>query len=135
MTKRDYAFFEAAKGISKLSDFERIHIGCVVVYKNRIISSGFNSNKTSPLQKRYNSRRFSIDTPHKIHAEIKALSPILKMHDVDWAHLKIYLYRQRADGTLGMSRPCASCMTMLKDYGIKHIYYTTDDGYAEENIF
>ena len=33
-----------------------------------------------------------------------------------------------------MSRPCPSCLVAIKDMGIKHIYYTTDDGFAYEQI-
>ena len=33
-----------------------------------------------------------------------------------------------------MSRPCPSCMAAIKDMGIKHIYYTTNDGFVYENL-
>ena len=33
-----------------------------------------------------------------------------------------------------MSRPCPSCMAAIKDMGIKHIYYTTNDRCAYENL-
>lgn len=134
MTNRDMAFFGAAKELAKLSDYPRHHIGCVCVQRNRIVSSGYNSNKTNPLQKRYNRIRFAAETPHRCHAETKALSPILKSKDIDFSHLKIYLYREHADSSLAMSRPCPSCMQMLRDAGIQHIYYTTENGYAQEYI-
>lgn len=130
--KRDWAFFNAAKEIANLSDFRRIHIGCVVVSKNRIISSGCNTTKTNPLQKKYNAVRFTEDGNHGCHAETSALLPLLKEGSFDGAHSKIYLYREHADGSLALSRPCASCMKMLQDAGIRHIYYTTENGYAEE---
>lgn len=135
MTNKDKVFFNAAKEISQLSDFKKYHIGCVIVDKNRVISSGFSCNKTNPIQKRYNSLRFSVDsTPHKLHAETKALLPLLKLRDADRSRWKVYLYREHANGTLAMSRPCPSCMALLKDSGIHRIFYTTDDGYAEEEI-
>lgn len=134
MTNRDYSFFGAAKEVSKLSPYPRHHLGCVIVDKNRIVSSGFNSDKSNPLQKRYNAVRFSADTPHKLHAETAALLPLLKSRDMDLSRLKVYLYREHADGTFAMSRPCPSCMAMFHDAGIKHLYYTTDAGYAEEKL-
>ena len=33
-----------------------------------------------------------------------------------------------------MARPCPACMAAIKDFGIKNIYYTTDDGMAYENV-
>lgn len=134
MTNRDLAFFNTAKEMAKLSDYPRHKIGCVIVQRNRIISSGCNTNKTNPLQKRYNKVRFSVDTPHRCHAETKALLPLLRQKNLDFSHLKVYLYREHADGGLAMSRPCESCMKMLKDYGISHIYYTNEGSYCEEYL-
>ena len=46
--------FKRAKEISCLSDYNRIHIGCVAVYKNHVLAVGYNTNKTHPLQMKYN---------------------------------------------------------------------------------
>ena len=51
LSKSHRAYFEAARSVAQLSDFPRISIGCVAVYKHRVISSGFNSIKTDTLQK------------------------------------------------------------------------------------
>lgn len=135
MTKKDYVFFNAAKEVSKLSEFKQFHLGCVIVDKNRIISSACNSCKTDPLQKYYNIFRFDSESAnHTCHAETLALKPLLRNKDIDFSRLKVYIYREHANGELAMSRPCASCMVMLKRAGIKTVYYTTEDGYAEEHI-
>lgn len=134
LMKRDLIFFNIAKEMSKLSDYARHKIGCAIIYKGRVISSGHNSNKTNPLQRRYNRLRFSDDTPAKLHAETAALLPLLKNKDIDLSKVKVYLYRQHADGSLAMSRPCPSCMKLLSDNGIKEIRYTTENGYAVEEI-
>lgn len=134
MTNRDMGFFKVAKEVADMSDFNRVHIGCVITQKNRIISSGYNTYKTNPLQRRYNRERFLCDTPHCCHAETRALLPILKNKEINFSHLKVYLYRQNANGELAPSRPCPSCMKMLKDTGIRRIYYTTENGFAEEYI-
>lgn len=34
----------------------------------------------------------------------------------------------------GLARPCPACMAMIKNLGIKKIYYTTDDGFAFEQL-
>lgn len=134
MTSKDIAFFNIAKETAKLSDYNKHQLGCIIVYKNRIVSSGFNSNKTNPLQKRYNKRRFSDDTMHKLHAETAALLPLMRNDTFDRSRLRVYLYREHRDGSLALSRPCASCQRMLKDYGIKHIFYTIEGGYNEEYL-
>ena len=55
-------FFAKAKLASKLSDYPRYHIGCVVAYKKQILSVGFNTVKTHPIQKIYNKERFDCDS-------------------------------------------------------------------------
>lgn len=119
--------FQFAKNMAEMSDFERQKMGCVVVYKNKIIGMGFNSTKSHPLQKEYNRYRFKGDySPHCMHAEMHALMPIRHL-DIDWSKVKVYTYRIcREDGSRGaLARPCISCQTFMKELGIRHIYYTT----------
>ena len=136
LTNSQKSFFDIAKKVSELSTFHRknVKIGCLIVSGHRIISSGYNSDKTNPIQKKYNRLRFSEETPHRLHAEITALLPLLNNKDIDFSKVKIFTYREKADHSLGKSRPCKSCMTLIKDLGIKHIYYTTDDGYCHELV-
>jgi len=128
-------FFRLAKNVSELSDYPTHHLGCVVIYKGKVISSGFNCNKTHPIQRVYNRERFSEDcSPHSLHAETHALCSLMRDPDIDWGRVVLYTYRERKDGSFGLARPCKSCMKLLKDLGIHRICYTTDDGYAEEVI-
>lgn len=133
LTNSQRSFFDITKKVSELSTYHRSNakVGCLVVCGHRIISSGFNSDKTNPLQKRYNKFRFSEESPHKLHAEVSALLPLLNK-DVDFSKVKIFTYREKSDHSLGKSRPCKSCMALIKDLGIKNIYYTTDNGYCHE---
>lgn len=134
MTKKQKSFFEAAKVMSSISDFDRVHIGCVVTYGNhRIISSGCNSNKTHPLQKQLNKERFALDSTHSLHAEVSALLPLMK-DDIDFGRVELYTHRNYKDGHLAMARPCPSCMKLIKRLGIRRIWYTTNDGYACEYV-
>ena len=56
--KKIEKYLRNAKIVSLLSDNKKTRVGCVVVYKNKIISMGHNyENKTSPLQKKYNELR------------------------------------------------------------------------------
>lgn len=133
-------FFEMAKECAEESDFSgasKAKIGCVAVYKGTIIAKGFNTMKTSPTQKQYNKRRFNTDTNHYYpsfnHAETMIYKKIRYL-DIDFSKVKIYLFRSLRNGSIAMSRPCPSCFAMLRDLGIKEIYYTTPDGFAHETI-
>ena len=108
----DYRYFEKARQIANISDYNRIHVGCVAVYHGQIIGIGCNTNKTHPAQK---------------FSQIKNL-------DINFSKVKLYIYRIRKDQPFGLARPCPSCMAAIKDLGIRDVYYTTNDGYAYEKL-
>lgn len=134
LTKSHRAYFKAAKAISELSDFPRVKIGCCAVYKHKIISSGCNSMKTNPAQKRFNIHRFDADTPATIHAELSCLLPLINRKDIDFGNVSLYIYREFKSGDLALARPCASCEALIKSLGIRNIYYTGNSSYISEEI-
>ncbi len=135
MTKQDEKFFNIARKNALESDFNRIHIGCVAVCKGKVIATGFNCNKTHPEQKVYNEYRRLYDeanVKHSMHAEMMCLNRLGE--DFQKNKIKLYIYRIRNDIPHGMCRPCAACMQRIRNMGIKNIYYTTDEGFAHEEI-
>ena len=109
-------------------------IGCAVYYKGALLAKGHNTDKTCPLQKKYNRYRFKgMNTLDKGHAEIMALKKI-RWLDIDFSQVEVYTYRELKDGKISMSRPCESCMAFIKELKIKKIFYTTADGFAEERL-
>lgn len=134
ITKNDYRYFYKARQVAMISDFHKIHIGCVAIYQGNIIGIGCNCNKTHPMQKKYNKYRkqTEIILP-KLHAEINCVNSIRHM-DINFAKVKLYIYRIRKDQPYGLARPCPSCMAAIKDLGIRDIYYTTNEGYAYERL-
>lgn len=132
MTKRDMLFMNIAKEISKLSDSKRQHIGCVAVDGKRILSTASNSEKTHTLQMRYNSFRGIYNYPHKVHAETRCLAPLIGKPDIDFSKIKLYIYRELKNGTPALARPCKACTQLIKDLGIKNVFYTGDDSYVYE---
>ena len=135
LTKSHKTYFKAARAVSELSEFPRVKVGCVAVYKHKIISSGHNSYVTNPLQKRYNKFRFDTDsTLHSKHAELDCLLPLINRHDIDFSRVTLYIYRQYKSGGLGTARPCESCFNLIRDLGIRNIYYTGDGSYINEEI-
>ncbi len=140
ITKSDYHYFEKARQAACISDYNRIHVGCVAVYQGKIIGIGCNANKTHPKQKYYNRYRENNGTFNnlesllpKIHAETACLNSIRNL-EIDFSKVKLYIYRIRHDQEFGISRPCPACMAAIQDLGIKDVYYTTDSGYAYERI-
>ena len=122
MNKKKEVIFKKARLAALDSDFHRQHVGCVITYKGH------------PYQKIYNEYRQPPDDNEwipKVHAEISALSKIKDLN-LNPKKLAVYTYRIRKDQKFGMARPCPACINAIIDMGIKHIYYSTNDGYAHE---
>lgn len=135
MVNADMTFFNVAREISFLSDYKKAKLGAVVVEGKHIVSTGYNSNKTNPTQARYNSyRKINPLYPARVHAEVSALNSLIGKKEVDFSRLKVFVYRELKDGTRAMARPCPSCMALMRDLGIKKIFYSTPEGFAEEII-
>lgn len=135
LSKTHRAFFEAARTVSQLSDFPRVKVGCVITYGHRIISSGFNSVKTDPLQKKYNAYRFAGESQPSIHAETMAIKPLMGRKDIDFKNAILYVARYGADGKPMLSKPCKSCQQLMRDLGIQKCFYTDYGGYMYEEFF
>lgn len=130
----DYRYFNKARQVASISDYPKIHVGCIAIYQGQVIALGCNSNKTHPRQKYYNKyREESDDMLPKLHAEINCINQ-LKSRNVDFSKVKLYVYRIGNDRDFRIARPCPSCMAAIKDLGIKEIYYTTNDGYGYEKL-
>lgn len=139
-TNFEKRMFQVACAEAEKSDYDRFHIGCVITYKNKIIGAGHNSNKSHPMQRKYNRRyrKFNCTKGQyihdSVHAETHAISSVRYVigKDVDWSKASIYIYRICNGKPLGYgcAKPCPACMQMIRDLGIKNVYYTDDDGYS-----
>lgn len=131
-------YFQLAKNACQYSDNNRARLGSIIVYKNKVLSVGWNvENKTNPLQEEYNKlRNYNVDvkfTKSSLHAEFSAMFRI-KHIDIDFGRVHMFVYRERKDGSIGYARPCEACIGFAKALGIKNIYYTTNSGWAYERI-
>ena len=130
MTKnRGYAL---ARRASFNSDSAPHKLGAVAIYNNRILAFGWNSQKTSSLQAKYNCERGfdGYSYPSSIHAEMMVVSKIRYL-DIDFSQVKIFVWRGKHVPLL--SKPCAACEKALRDLGIKKIFYTGNNSYIEES--
>lgn len=132
---RIHHYLNLARQACYYSDNKRTRVGCIMVYKSRVISIGYNLDKTNPLQKQYNNLRgFDPNqsmVKNTVHAECYSLLQTRNL-DIDWRKVHVFVYRIKKDDTPGLARPCAACEGMLRAKGIAHIYYSTDSGYGYE---
>lgn len=130
-------YLTLAKNACLYSDCKKARLGCILVYKNKIISVGWNSqDKTNPVQKEYNKLRgydpYATNDRSTLHAEMTAMLKCRRM-DIDWSKVTMFVFRIKRDGSQGMARPCPACMGYALRLGIEQFYYSTDYGYGYEN--
>ena len=114
-------FFELCKKVSQNSDHQDHRHGSCITRGNKLISVGCNKKRTHPK---------SLHRFKHLHAEVSAI--VNAKQDLEGC--SIYIYRQIKDGTPSLSRPCDSCMMLIKEVGIKKIYYSNNGSYTEELI-
>lgn len=101
------------------STFRTKH-GAVVVHDGKIIGSGFNINLTHSMVKVYNEHQ-------TLHAEMIAIMRV--KHKRLLKHSAIYVARINQKGGAILSKPCTTCMKLIRNtWKIKDIFYTDQDG-------
>ncbi len=136
LSRAQRGFFRAADAVASLSDHNRAKLGCVLVDKHRIISSGHNSlTRCSPLQKQIGTARFGFPDKHKgpVHAETACLLPLIRQGD-DMSRSDLYIVRRHKNGSLALLRPCPGCMSLLRANGVRRVFFSVEDGYSVEKI-
>jgi deoxycytidylate deaminase len=95
-----------------------------LVFKGKIIKIGFNSPKTHPfnLQHPYHHRD---NSNSGLHAE---LSVCLKMQQDDLSKYSLIVIRHNLNMELAESKPCLGCQSIIKQFGIADVYYSTSYG-------
>ena len=98
------------------SNFERYTLGSVLVHKNKIISDGWNMDKTHPI--------LLLTGQRALHAEICAVVRCSATNNFEGMHM--YVARVTKTGTIAKARPCTECRRYLKKLGLAHVHYTID---------
>ncbi len=112
-------FFKLAKTLASKSTHNEQKHGCVIVYKGKVVSSGYNKAQTHPK---------STHGFNNLHAEMSA---IFKLERATSKHVA-YVYREHRSGVKALSKPCQFCEKILRLTGIKTVYYTIEDGWTKE---
>ena len=107
------------------SSLSRKKVGAILLNKGRVVSKGVNQDtKSHPLQARL-ADMVGLSEKIYLHAEISAL--IRCRSDVDT--IVVARLGGHSGEELRNAKPCPICSLALKEAGIDHIYYTTDDGF------
>ena len=107
------------------SSRSRKKVGAVLLHKNKVITQGVNQDtKSHPIQAKF-AQMVGLDEKIYLHAEMSVLVKCKSEADT--------IVVARLGGHSGYeirnAKPCPICALALKEAGIEHIYYTTDDGF------
>lgn len=116
---------------SAASDYTRVNIGAVVAFGNKVVSVGYNSHKSHPMQMKYNTLSGRLAPRNACHAEMAA---IIKAGQRDLSGATIYVGRYDMLGRLAMCRPCRACRLAMERRGIANVVYTTPQGVVHETL-
>jgi len=105
----------AARG-SKLP----FRVGAVIIHRNQVISLGTNKAKTHPR---------SMTAFKAIHAELDA---VLGVPLEELRGSTMYVIRITNSELIAMAKPCIHCMALLRQVGIRKIFYSTEKRQIEE---
>ena len=110
-------------------------IAAALVYKNDIIAYGFNQYKDFKFAQPFKKN------PHKVGvcAEVDCIrNAYQNMFSYDiFKKSTLYVVRSKmtgsgGDNVWGIAKPCAGCERCISFFGIKKVYYTTDEGTYEQ---
>lgn len=93
-----------------------------IIYKNKILSIGFNDYFTTHTKCKELGYRFDA-----MHSE---LSAVLKFRGSKKTLGQCVLVNTRINsfGQIGMSKPCHCCIRLIEQIGFKRVWYTNADG-------
>lgn len=116
-SRSEEAFLSVARYFAKKSAARRKH-GAVVVKSGRVLGTGYNKDRNSPLS----VSPEHIKTHCSRHAELEAI------RDANW-NVKgavLYVARVNNSGADRNSKPCRLCQNVINETEIKKVIYTTE---------
>jgi len=103
----------------------RHRLGAIIVKNGKVISSAHNSRRhVSDLPIEWTRRKGTICAERMVL--IKRMGP---QKDIDKLRGSVvYVGRIGANGCFLYAKPCEACLSMMRDLGVKRIYYTDNGG-------
>jgi deoxycytidylate deaminase len=112
---------QVAINAAKTIDINQKHrLGAVIYNRGRLVSIGINKLKTHPRALKAGYRWA------KVHCELDAL---IKADPSFLVDAICYVARINKSGKNRLSKSCETCQELLRDNGIKCIYYTTNEDF------
>jgi len=85
----------------------------LVVSKSKVLSIGYNKPKTDPISKD--------TTMQQLHAEMSAVK---RCREGELQGVDVIIARCRPSGKPGLAKPCKICEDILRDRGVRRVFYT-----------
>ena len=116
--------------IAEANDGSNVRFASAIVYRNKIISVGFNHKKSHPFQKKYAKNSEAI----YLHAEVHAIKNALREFPVEeLTKCELYIARVKRPQSFsdkfiwGLAKPCIGCERAIVEFGIRRTIYTCDE--------
>ena len=127
---RDKKYMDFVRRLATSNNMKMKLAACLVL-RNEIISVGFNSDKSHPLQKRFAKNTDAIFKHAEVDCIIKALK-IVDEEDLKNATLYVYRVKRQHKGDTGwvsgLAEPCPGCQRAIEHFGIKrHVFSMEED--------
>lgn len=127
--KLNVAVDNLCKIAETVAPVRRTRLAAAIYHKKKLVSIGVNEWKTHPLQAHYNVH----DGSAPIHAEMSAIVRALKTLPVsDLRECELVVVRLLRNDQRALSKPCAACSAAIKAFGIKAVYFTTNNDTVEK---
>lgn len=134
---KKYMAFTRRMAIQNKNSQQKVRLAASLVFQNEIVSVGYNSLKTHPMQKRFSK---NIEAIFK-HAEVDCIVNALRHVDpTDLERATLYVYRVKKltkdheYWSDGYSEPCSGCKQAINHFKIKKVVYSTDEDYVYEEL-
>lgn len=128
MSSRDKKYMDFVRRLATSNNM-KIKLAACLVIRNEIISVGYNSDKSHPLQKRFSKNSEAIFKHAEVDCIIKALK-IIDEEDLKYATLYVYRVKKQNKGDAhwvsGLAEPCPGCHKAIEHFDIKRTVFSID---------
>ena len=116
LVSRHQKFAKIALELAAAAEHDVTHQLCaLVVCKNKVLSVGYNQPKTHTI---------SADTAQQqLHAEMHA---VLGCPEAAVEGAEVIVARSKPSGKPGLAKPCEVCEKILRRFGVRRVFYTTN---------
>lgn len=110
------------QGFPEDTFFRCIHFS-YILRKNKVVANGINIKRTD-------SQAIIMGYPYGyLHAEARSIKRLLKKRSIDPKDCQLINIRlARASGGVLLAAPCRRCIRLIKDVGIKNVYFSLETG-------